>query len=372
MPLLRITGVATAFLILPYSGMVQASTWQSSAALPTTVEYDSNPLLLTSGEEGVTRTIIAPDYSLVGTFDRDQLRLGLGVRVLRSSDTDVVDNREDPNVILGWQRETETGGYGLSAQYNESSTLSSAVQDTGVVTTTDGTQKLYVLTGNWNRALTERSTLSNETKYSSASYDIDTLTDYEELATVLTWTYAWSERTDLYTGIGAKRYEPEDETLASASNSYSPVVGLKYQFSERLQGDVHLGVNEVSGDGGGRRGEGGFSLYYTGERTGLSLDAERSTVASAEGGFTEVDSVRGGWSYAVNETSRVGLDAAWQDSKGQTPNTLQTYGAWASRELSPFCDLRLSLMYKERQQDGLPDAVGTIIGMTLTYRFPDL
>lgn len=372
MPLLRITGVATAFLILPFAGMVQASTWQSSVVLPATVEYDSNPLLLTSGEEGVTRTIIAPDYSLVGTFDRDQLRLGLGVRVLRSSDRDIIDNREDPNVSLGWQRETETGGYGLTAQYNESSTLSSAVQDTGVVTTTDGTQKMYVLAGNWRRALTERSTLSNETRYSSATYDIDTLTGYDELSSNLIWTYAWSERTDVYTGVGAKRYEPDDDTLASASNSYSPVVGLKYQFSERLQGDVHVGVNEVSGDDGGRRGEGGLSLNYRGERVDASLSAERSTVASAEGGFSEIDSVRGEWGYALSEVSRVGLDAAWQDSKGQTPNTFQSYGAWASRELSPFCDLRLSLMYKERQQDGLSDAVGTIIGMTLTYRFPDL
>lgn len=58
--------------------------------------------------------------------------------------------------------------------------------------------------------------------------------------------------------------------------------------------------------------------------------------------------------------------------QGQTPNTLQTYSVWASREFSPYWDLRLSLMYKERQQDNEADANATIVGLTLTYRYPDI
>lgn len=353
--------------------MVHAAIWQSAIAVPTTVEYDSNPLLLTSGEEGVTRTIIAPDYNLVGTFGRDQLTFGLGLQVLRSSDTNVQDDREDPNLRMGWQRQTETGAYGLLAQYNESSTLSGAVQDTGVVTTTDGTQKLYALTGNWSHALTERTTLENVTRYSRARYDVNSLTGYDELSNDVTLTYAWTERTSFFTGFGARRYEPEDDTTSTAVNNYIPTVGVKYQFTDALEGTAHVGVNKVSGSQGGQRGEGGVLLRYATDRTDASFTAERSTVASAlGGGFAEIDTVRGVWSYALTELNRVGLDAAWQDSKGSTPNTLYTYSAWASHELSPFWDLRLSLMYKERQQDGLPDAVGKIAGLTLTYRLPDL
>lgn len=100
MPLLRTTSIATAIIVLPFTDVVLAANWQSTVVVPTSVEYDSNPLLLTSGEKGVTRTIIAPDYTLIGTFDQDELRLGLGMHVLRSSDTDVVDDREDP--ISAW------------------------------------------------------------------------------------------------------------------------------------------------------------------------------------------------------------------------------------------------------------------------------
>ncbi|WP_205524566.1 hypothetical protein [Pseudomonas putida] len=372
MPINKTTSVVTAIMMMPFSGVVDAANWQSSVEVPTTVEYDSNPLLLTSKEKGVTRTIIAPDYTLVGQFDRDQLRMGVGMHVLRSSDRSVMDDREDPNLRLGWQRETESGGFGLLAQYDESSTLSGAVQDTGVVTTTDGTQKMSRLTGNWSSAVTERSTLSNELRYSHATYDVSTLTGYDEYANDFNWTYAWSERTDIITGFEARRYEPDDSTAAVATNSYVPSIGIKYQFSDSLMGAAHVGVNQTNGNGTQRRGEGGASLTYRGARTEAVFSADRTTMSNAEGGAAEVDMVRGSWSYLLTETTRVGADAWWQDSKGQNPNTLQTYSVWASRAFSPAWDLRFSLMYKQRQQDDLPDADATIAGLTLTYRYPDI
>ena len=109
--------------------------------------------------------------------------------MLRSSDRNILDNREDPRVRLGWQRDYDKGRYGLVGTYVESSTLSSAVLETGVVTT-DGTQKLYTLTGNWSRQLSERGLLENETSYDDASYDVSTLIGYKEYANRLSYTYA--------------------------------------------------------------------------------------------------------------------------------------------------------------------------------------
>lgn len=368
----RTTGVATATLILSCSGVAHAATWQSSIAVPSTVEYDSNPLLLTSGEQGVTRTIIAPEYGLVGTSGRDEFQFGLGVYVVRSSDTDIVTDREDPRLKLGWQRETETGGFGLTARYEESSTLSTAVQETGVVAA-DGTQKLYTLGGNWHTALSERSTLLNETDYTHVTYDIPTLINYDELATSFTWSYAWSEQTEVFTRLGVRRYEPEKgSAVASSSNSYTPTVGVNFQLSEQFKGTVYAGVNQVSGSGDGPKGQGGLTLQYTGERFDAIVDAGRSTVASGDGGFVEADSLKGTFSYAIDEIRRTGFDASWQDTKGQTPNTLLNYSAWISQELSPFWIARLSFTYKERQQDGLPDASANIVGMTLIYSYPGL
>ncbi|WP_166359482.1 hypothetical protein [Pseudomonas akapageensis] len=371
MLLLRTTGVVTAILILPYSGLTYAATWQSAIALPMTVEYDSNPLLLTENEKGVTRTIIAPDYSLVGTSDLDQFRFGLGVNVERSSDSSIVSDREDPTLQLGWQRETERGGYGLTAKYVEVSTLSTAVQETGVVVATDGTQKAYSLGGNWSTKLSERSTLVNETDYTNVKYDIDSLTDYDEIGTRFSLNYAWSERVVWFTRFGVRHYEPAGGAGLDSSDSYTPTTGLDFQISERLEGTLHAGVTHVTGAQSGSSGIGGLLLHYKGERIDTSIDAGRNTIASGDGGYVEVDEARGTWSYALAETSRVGVDASWQDSKGKTPNTLYNYSAWASRELSPFWIARLSLAYKERQQNGLPDANEDVFGVTLIYSHPD-
>jgi len=370
MPVLRTAGVATVILIWPCSGVAYAATWQSAIVLPSTVEYDSNPVLVTQNRKGVTRTIIAPDYTLVGTSDRDQWRFGLGMNLVRSSDTSIVSDREDPNLQLGWQRKTETGGFGLTAKYVESSTLSTAVQETGVIAP-DGTQKLTSFGGNWSTALSERTTLVNETDYTHVTYDINTLTNYDELSNRLSLNYAWSERVELFTRFEAKRYEPQQGSALPSSNSYTPTVGLNVEISERLKGSLYAGVNQVSGPNSRPRGQGGFSLHYTGERVDTDIGASRNTVASGDGGFVEVDNLNGTWSYALDDTSRTGVDTSWQKTKGLTPNTLRNVGVWFSRELSPFWVARLSFTYKELQQDGLPDATANVVGLTLTYSHPN-
>jgi hypothetical protein len=370
--MLRSTGAATAILILPCSGAAYAATWQSTIAIPTTVEYDSNPVLVPDADKkGVTRTIIAPDLSLVGTSGRDQWNVGLGLNVVRSSDTSIVKDREDPRLLLGWQRETEKGAYGLTASYVESSTLSSEVQETGVITT-DGTQKQWTVGGNWRTALTERSSLEDVVEYTSVDYDINTLTPYDELSNRLGWNYAWSERVELFTRLAVSRYEPQSGSGISSSNSYTPTTGLNFKISERLEGTAYVGANQVSGSDSGPTGQGGFNLHYTGERFDSSFDASRSTIANGDGGFVESDNLRGTVSYSLSELSRVGLDTSWQKFKGTQPGNLRTFNAWASREISPFWVARLSYTYKQRQEDGFPDASANVVGLTLTYSYPEL
>ncbi len=345
-----------------------------------TVEYDSNPLLAADSNKAVVRSIIAPDYSLIGTFGRDELRFGLGLNLQRSSDSSIVLDREDPDLQLGWQRENELGSFGLTAKYAESSTLSNALEDTEntEVVNADGTQKKYSLGGSWNTALSERSTLANDTEYTYVNYDISSLTGYSNLSSNLSWSYALSERIEPFTRFSISRYEPhntQDDTVSASSsassNSYNPAVGLKLTLSERLEGSFNMGVNQVSGSGSGPQGQGGFELHYVGERFDTLISAARSTVVSGEGGSVETTRVGGAWSYALSETGRLGVDASWQDSAGETPNTLRQLSFWASRELSPFWNARFSLMHKQRQQDSVPDAHANILGVSLIYSHPD-
>lgn len=360
----------TVTLALLPSGMVYADSWQAAVALPMTVEYDTNPRLDSDAKKAVTRTIIAPDYNLVGAFGRDELRLGIGLNLERSSDQSIALNREDPKLLLGWQRESEVGGYGVTAKYDESSTLFSALEESGVVAA-DGTRKQYALAGNWHAATSERSTLASDIGYTRVNYDTDALTSYDDLSAMFSWNYAWSERIEPYSQFSVSRYEPTGGTVSASSTSYTPIAGVQFNISEQLEVGLRAGVNQVSGAESGPSWQGGVELRYVGERFDTSIDVGRSTIVSGEGGFTEVSQLHGTWSYAVNETRRAGFDASWQDNKGNVPNTMRQINAWASQELSPFWVARLSLTYKQRQQDGRPDASANVLGMTLIYSHPD-
>ena len=359
-----------AAMVLMLPGVNYAASWQAAVALPMTVEHDSNPRLDADSDEGVTRTTIAPDYNLTGTLGLDEVQLGIGMHLERSSNQAVSLNREDPELRLGWQRESEAGGFGLTAKYDESSTLFSTLEETGVVAN-DGTRKQYALSGNWREAISERSTLASDVQYRRIDYDDQALTSYDDLSTSFSWDYGVSENVEPFARLALSHYMPEGDAEAASSTSYSPSMGVRLRLSEQLEGTLRAGVNRISGGQSRASWQGGVELLYTGERFAASLDVGRSTVASGEGGFAEVNQLSSTWRYAIDEMSSAGIDASWQDNEGQTPNTMRQFAVWASRQLSPFWVTRLSVAYKQRQQEGRPDASANILGMTLIYSHPD-
>ena len=82
---------------------------------------------------------------------------------------------------------------------------------------------------------------------------------------------------------------------------------------------MNVGVNEVSGDGGGRKGQGGVSLRYRGERMDANVAADRSSVASGQGGFSEIDTLRGSRSYRSPTPIGSGSMPAGRTAKGKRP-----------------------------------------------------
>ncbi len=367
---LRRTGIATAMFVLPCSGMVYAATWQSAITVPSTVEYDSNPTLATSGEKGVTRYIVAPDARLVGTADQDEFQFGLGLYVVRSSDTAIVTDREDPRLKLGWLRETETGAFGLTARYEESSTLSSTVQETGVVVP-DGTQKMSSLEGTWRMALSERSTLNNDIEYRHVTYDINTLTNYDELSNRLGYTYAWSERMELFTRLGFKHYKPDSQVpLVESSNSYTPDVGVNYQFSEKLRGTVYLGVNEESNANSGPSAQGGchWITAVTARIPGSKPVVTPWPAATAVLSRSTASVVSG--ATPSMKPAVPALRPPGRTPRARRPTHCATTAPGSVRRSRLFWFARLSYTYKQRQQDGLPDATANVVGLTLTYSYP--
>jgi hypothetical protein len=349
---------------------VLAGDWNQSVSLPTTLEYDSNLPLSAPKKQSASRLILVPAYSLIGTYGIDELQAGLGLHVERSSDQRVSANREDPNLLLGWRRLTETGELSLTTTYDQVSSRAAELQNTGGITT-DSTQTTVAVRGLWRSAVTELSTLTADADFKNVSYDTGTQTNYNNLAAGIKWDYAWSERMDPFLRFSVSHYDPDKTTATAPKSDYYTVTGgVKVKASEHLEWTAQGGPGLVSGRTRDTGWQGSFDVQYRGDRVDATFNAGRSVSVSGDGGFVAADRVAGTIGYAIDERSSLGFSASWQDNKGDNPNTMQQLGAWASRELSPFLYVRLSYQHKLRSQSGQPDASGDALGVTLVYSPP--
>lgn len=346
---------------------VLAGEWDQSISLPATLEHDSNLPLSTRSKQGVSRLIVVPAYSLTGTYGVDEFKAGLGLRVERSSDQRVSIDREDPNLLAGWRRLTETGEFGLTAKYAEVSSRDAELQETGG-TAADSTRKTGSLGGVWRSAVTELSTLTVDADYKTVSYDAGTQTDFNNLAAGITWNYAWSERIEPFLRFAVSHYDPDKTTVTVAKSDYYTVSGgVKVKASEHLEWTAQGGPGRVSARTSDTGWQGSLAMQYRGDRYDTTLNVGRSVTTSGDGGFVASDRVAGTFGYAIDERSGLGFSASWQDNKGNNPSTTQQLGTWASHELSPLWHARLYYQHRLRREDRQPDASGDVLGATFVY-----
>jgi hypothetical protein len=344
-----------------------AGEWTQFVVLPATLDHDSNPSLSSTNKQGVSRLIITPAYRLVGTYGIDELEAGLGLHVERSSDQRVSMNREDPNLLFGWRRLTETGEFSLTTTYDQVSSRAAELQNTGGITT-DSTQTTIALKGLWRSAVSELSTLTADADYKTVTYDTGTQTNFNNISAGIKWDYAWSERIDPFLRFSVSHYVPDKSTGTGGTSDYYTVNGgIKVKASERLEWTAQGGPGMVSARTRDTGWQGSFDMQYLGDRYNVALNIGRSVNVSGNGGFNLADQIMGSVGYTIDERSSAGFTSSWQNNKGQTPNTMQQLGVWASHELSPFLYARLNYQHKLRSQNGEPDASGDMLGVTLVY-----
>ena len=163
------------------------------ASVPMGVEYDTNPRLLSTNKQSIWRYIATPRYSIAAVADRDRWYSDISLRLERSSDKSLSVDREDPNVLIGWQRDGERDRFSLIGRYNKASTRFTEFDETGLV---DGTASSTTrsVAANWSRSMTERLNLSLGGQYLTTGYSGGNFTDYSTKSLNSTLTYDFNER----------------------------------------------------------------------------------------------------------------------------------------------------------------------------------
>lgn len=345
-----------------------AGDWRQSISVPFTYEADSNPTLAAQNSTVLRRARVVPDFKLNGSFGADEIWTNLSLMIERSSDKNISLPRQDPSLQFGWRRLTQKGEYGLVAKYKEASTRVSELEESGLIVK-DGTRKTQSLAGNWRAAISERSSLAATADYSTVTYDSGTLPGSSNTSLSLNYTYGWTERIEPFLRLTTSHYVQNNAT--TASNNTTLMGGAQIKVSDNFDWTIQAGTSRVSGATSTDRWQGSLALHHSGQRSAASFEIGRSIGATGASGFVESDRLKANWSYTAGVHTQVGLDASRVNTKSLLPNTMNHLGLWASQELSPYWNARLSYQYKLRQQVGQASTTSALLGLSLVYAHPD-
>ncbi len=298
----------------------------------------------------------------------NELKAGIALQISRSSNIFLIQNRNNPSAFLNWDRSTDAGKFGISAKYDEISTLLSEVDISGP-RLSDNTRTSRTISGNWDKPLSELSTFSVDGSYQGVSYSGGAYTNYATRSGNMMYKYDWSVRSKPYVKVSYVDYEPANmNSIFPPGHVTDTALGLNWTASQYLGGSVQAGTANVSD--AGMTSTQSLSVQYTGQKAGLALNESRQIVATGLGGFAIVDQANGNWTYALNETNKFGADLVWQQIHYTDEVISSSTGAWLQHDINPFWGARTYYLHRALYQVGVGRAYSDTLGVTLTYTNP--
>lgn len=351
-------------LLIPMSA--SANVWRQSLSLPVEVVYDSNPAMATQNEQSVWLVATKPAYGLNKLDGNDELSALLSLNIERSSDESVSAHRADPSLLLGWLRKSALNQYGLRANYQESSTRVTELQDTGQVDI-DGTRQLKAVYVDWKSEVSDRINLQVDGSYEDIAYRDVNLTDYSTLAAAAAISYAWDERTTPFVKFSVSNYEPKSSSANQSSELYGATIGAKWLTGANSDLTGQVGLVRTVVDDNANTMNGGIAFHYALSRSELTIDVGRSVVPSGGGGFTRIDQARFNGRYAIDEKTQVGMDLAWLKSQSDSPWRAHQFGVWLNREMAADWGVRFFGQLKQLDRRNIGDSTGNVVGVAVVY-----
>lgn len=317
--------------------------------------------MLPTHKDGVWQALFEPSYTLIGSAGVNELRAGLALKVARSSNKTLSVDREDPSASLGWRRQSDVGEFGVSAKYDEVATRATETDATGQILI-DSTRASRALSASWNKALSERGTLSADGAYERVSYNGGTYINYSTQSGNLNLSYALSEHSTSFLKVSGIKYFPDGG--GPSSRLANAMLGVNWKM-EYLDLTVQVGQSKRSGESTGSQGA--VAMQYTGQRTQLALNADRKVSPSGLGGFVKADQVRGSWSQTLSENSRTGINIGWLKNRSITDDVSRTTEVWLLRDLNSFWGIRTYYLHRTRDSGGIGSAASNMLGIACIY-----
>ena len=352
--------------VMLLSSQAEALVVLQEAAIPMGVEYDTNPRMSSTDKQSIWRYIATPRYSIAAVADRNRWYSDVSLRLERSSDKSLSVDREDPTIVVGWQRDSERDRFSLIGKYNKASTRFTEFDETGLVVN-DASSNTRSLAANWSRLLTERLNFSLGGQYLTTSYSGGNFTDYATKSLNSSLTYDLNERVRPYIQVALTDFNPDGQGRRN-TKSQNYLVGAHVDITPRLNVSAAAGLNHLSSAGTGRVANTNFN--YLGERYSFRGSLERSVSSSSVGNFQESDRLSLGYNYDLSERSRLGADFSWRKNNSLNDSETKQLSGFYARDLTEFWQMRLLLQTRNLKSVNR-SANGNVAGITFTYNIPE-
>ena len=336
------------------------------ASVPLGVEYDTNPIMSSTDKQSIWRYIATPRYSVAAVEDQNRWYSDVSLHLERSTDKRLSADREDPNAVVGWERDGERDRFSLIGRYNKASTRFTELDVTGVVVN-DASSIEKSLAANWSRSLTERLNFSLGGQYLKTAFSGGNFTNFSTKSLNSTLSYEWSERVRPFIQVDLTDFNPDGQGRRN-TKSQNYLVGAHIDISPRLNISASAGINHLSVAGNGRIANASFN--YLGEKYSFRGALERSVSASSIGNFQESDRLSLGYNYDLSDRSRLGADFSWRKNNSLNDIETKQLSGFYSRDLTEFWQMRL-LLQTRNLKSANRSATGNVAGITLTYNIPE-
>lgn len=366
---------AALVLLLPPSAV--AAELAKRFSLTSSVEHDTNPAQAEDDRDPVWLYTLIPQINLGLGDDVNSWYLESALLLQRPSNEAVYFDRQDPRLLLGWDREYQAGSYGVRVGYEQSAGRVLQLQSTGVIANLDSTQRTRYINAKWQHDFSARWTILNQVNYTKTKFDELLITsgpdavlnfDVSEVKSRL--GFANTEKLNTYAELGYLQFMPDgfrDDTDLSRLQ-----FGADYLVREGFALGVNAGLYSMRGQQSDSGWEAGVLAKYTLDRMAYSASLSRSLGAGGLLGFQQTDSLQGTWEFNVSELNLVGASFIYSKSKEDNSANLEAIdfkqvNAFYQRILSNHWSARFAASYRTFDVEDLQKSNGSLIGVTLTY-----
>lgn len=365
-------------LVLP---IVEASEWSLTATLNPSLKYDDNIFMSENDPTSSVKYAISPTAIIQREQANSNASLNFGY-VLNRYKTLRNLNTDDPFIRFNSGYQTERSNWGLSASFKESSSRSSAAEDTGDFTT-ESTVTTETLSPSFSYQVTERDSIFINSGYSQRTYSTTDFSDSESLSLTTGWQHQFTERFN--GGLNVSVTESESKGLASSTENtnYNLSTSLNYELSELWSMGGNIGVRRseskqknslgITSNNNGSGLSFNLSASRQTETDTLSMSTSRSVSASSSGGVNETTLLSLSWSRELSEKVTSSMAVSYQlttSATDQSDDKRENFNFSPAIQWRLDPNLGLNFAYNFRQQkqsNGGSDASGNGLTITLNY-----